>query len=85
MTFGGKSWSINPADFSIPQQGNNGQTVCVAAMFDLNPSTGPTPGGPLNKRQNNNLETPDWIVGDAFLVRFLFAFAITRRPNSAFI
>ncbi|GJJ06196.1 hypothetical protein Clacol_000385 [Clathrus columnatus] len=66
MTFGGKSWPINPADFSIQQPGNNNQIVCVTAMFDLTPNTGPTPGAPPQKRQNN-IPNPAFIVGDAFL------------------
>ncbi|PWN43091.1 acid protease [Ceraceosorus guamensis] len=52
LTFGGKTWNINPLDFNYGLYGNRGSTqYCLGAFFatDL--------GG----------QGPQWIVGDAFL------------------
>ena len=56
MAFGGKSWPINPVDFS-QQISTGSDPLCQGAIFDL--SLGTDNVGP----------GPDWIVGDTFLVR----------------
>ena len=56
ISFGGKSWPVNPADFNIGSTDNSG-TTCVGGVFDL----GQTIGG-------GGDDQPSWIIGDTFLV-----------------
>jgi len=53
MSFGGKSWSISPADFELTKQ-SNGQ--CVGAFFELSTSG-----------SGSSSSSISWIVGDTFL------------------
>jgi len=55
LSFGGKSWPINPEDFKLTTI-ENGQ--CLGAVFDF--SGGSSTGA-------SNGATPPWIIGDAFL------------------
>ena len=61
MSFGGRSWSIDPQDFNIgedPKLSSTSDRFCVGAIFDLS--------------QGSNVSNgPDWVVGDTFLVRSL--------------
>lgn len=62
MSFGGPAWPISVKDLNIGPA-NNGQ--CIGAIFDITGGSTqkPTPG------------TPEWIVGDTFLVRIFFYLA----------
>jgi cathepsin D len=52
LTFSGKAWSINSADFNYGLYGRQGNTnYCLGAFFGTDIGQG----------------APDWIVGDAFL------------------
>ena len=64
MSFGGKSWSIDPSDMNIGQVNSSTNTLCVGAIFDLSLGSAISPGG-------NN---PSWVVGDTFLVRFVTSY-----------
>jgi cathepsin D len=61
ISFGGASWTINPADMNLGTL--NGGTIgageqCVGGIFDIGQVTNaPTGGG-----------NPNWIIGDTFLV-----------------
>lgn len=55
ISFGGQSWPINTADMNLGSSGTDGQ--CVGGIFDLNAAS--SNGGSAN--------SPNWIVGDAFL------------------
>ena len=59
MSFGGKSWPINPQDFSAGPVSSGRNPLCLGAIFDL--SLGSNPGG-----ASDNF--PAWVVGDTFLV-----------------
>jgi hypothetical protein len=56
MSFGGPAWPISLADLNIGSVSNG---LCLGAIFDITAGSNvkPTPG------------TPQWIVGDTFLVR----------------
>jgi hypothetical protein len=70
FSFGGAhSWPINPVDFKLQAQGNNGDVVCLGAIFDLDGGSSTTPGSsPPRKRQLDPSTSPTWIIGDTFLV-----------------
>jgi hypothetical protein len=53
MSFGGKNWTIDPADFRLQKLSS---TECLGAFFEIDTGS----------------SAPAWIVGDTFLVRFLF-------------
>jgi len=57
MSFGGRSWPINPADMNLGPISRTGQT-CIGAIFDL--------GMGSNIPANSG---PGWVIGDTFLVR----------------
>ena len=63
MSFGGKSWPINPLDFNVGQISNGPNPFCQGAIFDLSQGSNNVPGS----------SSPTWIVGDTFLVRHLAA------------
>ncbi|KAF8586724.1 acid protease [Ramaria rubella] len=69
FSFGGAdSWPINPSDFNVPATDDNGQNVCIGAIFDVDgPSTTPGGGPPQRRQGNDPSSNPAWIVGDAFL------------------
>ncbi|KAI0032714.1 aspartic peptidase domain-containing protein [Vararia minispora EC-137] len=52
LSFGGKSWPINPADMNL---GEIARGFCMGALFDV------TQGASIGSG------TPSWIVGDTFL------------------
>ncbi|THH29261.1 hypothetical protein EUX98_g4933 [Antrodiella citrinella] len=54
FSFGGESWSINPADMNL---GTVGQGLCLGGIFDL------TQGSDVSEGGGN----PSWVVGDTFL------------------
>lgn len=58
MAFGGKSWSINPADMNLGTISQDDR-MCAGGIFDLTAGTSIQPGS----------GTPSWIIGDTFLVR----------------
>jgi len=57
MSFGGKSWPINPVDFNAGEISNGRNPLCLGAIFDLSLGT------------NNAVpaDVPTWIIGDTFL------------------
>ncbi|KAJ7141119.1 aspartic peptidase domain-containing protein [Mycena epipterygia] len=55
MSFGGKSWPIDPADMNLGP--GNGGTMCMGGVFDL------TLGSDIEANSGN----PSWVVGDTFL------------------
>ena len=57
MNFGGKTWSIDPQDFNLGATDRTGKT-CQGAIFDL------TQGSSVGSSDTS----PDWVVGDTFLV-----------------
>jgi cathepsin D len=62
ISFGGQSWPISNADMNLgPVQ--DGSSQCVGAIFDLSQGSSIGPG-----------EGPAWVMGDTFLVNFLFIF-----------
>ena len=63
LAFGGPAWPVNPVDLNFGPLGN-GQ--CLGGVFDFLAviNMQPAPG------------TPDWVVGDAFLVRFFAPFVL---------
>ena len=56
ISFGGKSWPIDPDDMNLGQLGGG---LCVGAIFDLGLGSNIGSGG----------GNPSWVVGDTFLVR----------------
>lgn len=62
MTFGGKSWPIDPADMNLGPVDRRGQ-FCLGGIFDL------TLGSDIGAGSGN----PSWVVGDTFLVRLPFS------------
>jgi cathepsin D len=56
ISFGGPAWPISLADLNL---GTVSSGLCLGAIFDITAGSNvkPTPG------------TPQWIVGDTFLVR----------------
>ena len=61
MSFGGRSWPINPLDFNVGQISNGPNPFCQGAIFDLSQGSNNIPGS----------SSPTWVVGDTFLVRHL--------------
>lgn len=62
LSFGsGKSWPINVQDMNLGPE-TRGSSMCLGAIFDLSMGTNidPQPGS----------GTPNWIIGDTFLVCF---------------
>ena len=62
MSFGGRSWSIDPQDFNTGEDlslSSDGDPFCLGAIFDLSQGSDVGP----------NSNGPDWVVGDTFLVR----------------
>ncbi len=55
ISFGGKSWPIDPTDMNLGTVGSN---LCLGGIFDLNLGSSVTAGG----------GNPSWVVGDTFLV-----------------
>jgi cathepsin D len=56
MTFGGKSWPINPDDMNLGPVDNQGQ-FCLGGIFDLS----------LGSNIESGSGNPAWVVGDTFL------------------
>jgi len=56
LSFGGKSWAINPQDMNIGQE-SRGSTMCLGAIFDLSMGTNIESGS----------GNPNWVIGDTFL------------------
>lgn len=54
LTFGGKSWSMNPQDFNLGSYPYTNSQTCLGALFEID----------LGSRQYG---VPQWIVGDSFL------------------
>ncbi|KAF8627813.1 hypothetical protein AX15_004238 [Amanita polypyramis BW_CC] len=71
MSFGGRSWTINPADMLVSQVplSNN----CIGGIFDLTMGSN-IPPGPGN---------PSWVVGDTFLKNVYSVFR-TSPPSVGF-
>lgn len=71
FTFSGKSWSVNPADFSAGAvaRASDGTTYCLGSIFATDLGTG----------------APEWIVGDSFLknVFSIYEYAPTERVGFA--
>ena len=63
MAFGGKSWTIDPADMNIGPAPDV-PDMCGGGIFDIGQSLGAGPNLP------NSNANPSWVVGDVFLVRF---------------
>ena len=61
MSFGGKSWPIDPQDFNAGRVNSGRTPLCVGSIFDLSLGTNNMPDS----------STPSWVVGDTFLVRNL--------------
>jgi cathepsin D len=57
MNFGGKTWSIDPQDFNLGAVDTTGKT-CQGAIFVLSQGADVGSSG----------TSPDWVVGDTFLV-----------------
>ncbi|KAH9484946.1 Aspartic protease [Psilocybe cubensis] len=56
LSFGGKTWPINPQDMNRGQL-SQGSPLCVGSIFDLSAGTNIPP----------NSGNPSWVVGDTFL------------------
>ncbi|KAJ7182841.1 aspartyl protease [Mycena crocata] len=54
LSFGGKTWPINPEDMNLGSL-EQGSSMCVGAIFDLSLGSNAGTGG------------PNWVVGDTFL------------------
>jgi len=64
LSFGGTTWSINPADMNIGSLGGAGETeMCAGGLFDV----GSTEGGQGGNAAGSSSSIPAWIVGDVFL------------------
>jgi len=61
LSFGGKSWPINPVDMNLGPI-SRGSSQCTGAIFDL------SQGSSIGSGSGN----PGWVVGDTFLVRSSF-------------
>lgn len=59
MSFGGKSWPIDPRDMSLGPV-STGSSQCLGAIFDLSMGSNIPSGG----------SNPSWVVGATFLVSF---------------
>lgn len=70
FTFGGKTWSINSADFSggTVAQDRSGQNYCLGAIFGANLGSG----------------APEWIVGDSFLKNVFSVYEYEPTPRVGF-
>ena len=56
MSFGGRSWSIDPRDFNTGVDPGLSGGLCIGAIFDLGQGSNADPSGPA------------WVVGDSFMV-----------------
>lgn len=57
MSFGGRSWPINPKDFNTGQIDNTTNPACQGAIFDLTAGSNTVP----------DVASPKWVVGDTYL------------------
>jgi cathepsin D len=57
MSFGGKSWDIDPTDMNLGSISETNNDLCLGAIFDLTAGTDVTEGG----------GNPRWLVGDTLL------------------
>ena len=74
ISFGGKSWPINPLDFNAGQIDNGRNPLCLGAIFDLS----------LGANNIPDSSSPSWVVGDTFLVRILSRLYLVFRFNYFF-
>ncbi|KAG7098251.1 hypothetical protein E1B28_000213 [Marasmius oreades] len=74
MSYGGKSWSINPKDMNIGRL-SVGSSSCVGGIFDLSRGTNIASGGE---------GTPGWVVGATFLKNVYSVFRATNPPQIGF-
>ncbi len=58
ISFGGKSWPVNPADMNLQTMSND---LCLGGIFDLGLGSNIGSGG----------GNPSWVVGDTFLVSLM--------------
>jgi len=68
LSFGGKTWPINPSDMNLGQVVSG---LCLGGIFDLNIGIG-SRGGPA------------WVVGDTFLKNVYSVFRATQPPQIGF-
>lgn len=68
ISFGGPAWPISLSDLNLGPVSNG---LCLGAIFDITAGSNvkPTPG------------TPEWIVGDTFLVRIFSLLWVFRPPD----
>ena len=71
ISFGGPAWPISLADLNL---GTVSSGRCLGAIFDITAGSNvkPSPG------------TPQWIVGDTFLVRIFLLLWSFRKPDWSF-
>ncbi|EST04675.1 Aspartic peptidase [Kalmanozyma brasiliensis GHG001] len=70
MTFGGKSWSMNSADFNLGSYPYTTSSTCLGALFEID--LGSSAYG-----------VPQWIVGDSFLKNVFSVFDGSGRVGFA--
>jgi cathepsin D len=70
LTFGGKSWSMNPQDFNLGSYPFTNSQTCLGAVFEID----------LGSSQYG---VPQWIVGDSFLKNVFQVYDGTGRIGFA--
>lgn len=70
ISYGGPAWPISDADLNLGAVSNG---LCLGAIFDITAGTNvkPTSG------------TPEWIVGDTFLVRIFLLLWFFKHPDQS--